>query len=412
MNSPFLLALALGCGWIFSSESLMIAGNSAGKIGWLITPILLGTGLLLFFNSAVIHKVVRSNGLQNETVLLKTTFGTLPTVSLALASCFPLLIFATTGLLVTAGYTFNEVFLYWFPNFGFAFLLLFCLTICQLLPTRYLITVQLAFVALAAAGLLILGLYGIFTLEQPVTAIFTSPRLPPATILSSSLLSLLFVGPTLNRGTVQTYMKGSLLVLAILIPWLLASLSHVPAERLAHSTIPFMTAARKIMGETGRQIMGVVVIAGNCAAVTALFLLCRQKLKDLAQEAILPSFAGGAGERWFLAPITAVVIAACMAAGLAGDDILEILLRSALLLWLFSYCLASLAAAWNTNSAASRLPITTRFSAILLTFGFAAAVYSSPHPLQLLGYGFLFLIASGCFALPLVIIHHRQKEKS
>ena len=411
MNSPLLLFLALSCGWIVSSESLMIAGNSAGKFGWLVIPLLLGTVLLLFFSSAVTHKVARSHTLENEVALLKTTIGTLPTVSIALASCFPLLLFAATGLLVTAGYTFNEVFLYWFPNFGFAFLLLFCLTICQLLPTRHLLIIQLLFITLAALGLLILGLYGTFTLEQPVTVVLTSPRLPSATLLASSLLLLLFVGPTLNQGTAKECLKGSLLLLAILLPWLLASLTHVPAERLANSTIPFMTAARKIMGESGRQIMGMVVIAGNCAAVTSLFLLCRQKLKELSQEAIVPSFTGTTGERWLLAPITAVAIAACMATGLAGDDILEIFLRSALLLWLFSRCLVSLAAAWNRHTAESKLPVTDYLPALLLTIGCGAAVYSSPHPLQLLSYGSLFLIASGCLALPLVLINHRQKEK-
>ena len=411
MNSPLLLSLALGCGWIFSSESLMIAGNSAGTLGWLVIPLLLGTVLLLICNSAITHNVARSNNLHSEIALLKTVLGTLPTVSVALASCFPLLIFATTGLLVTAGYTFNEVFLYWFPNFGFAFLLLFCLTICQLLPTRYLIGIQLLLITLAALGLLILGLYGIFSLEQPVTAMLTSPRVSSSTLLSTSLLLLLFVGPTLTQGTAKEYVKRSIFVLAILLPWLLASISHVPAERLAHSTIPFMTAARKIMGEPGRQLMGVVVIAGSSAAVTALFLLCRQKLKELAYEAILPSFFATAGERWVFAPIAAIIIATCMATGLAGDEILEILLRSALLLWLFSHCLVSIAA-WSGYTAKSVQPMAARFPAILLTIGCGAAVYSSPHPLQLLGYSFLFLIACGGLALPLVIIHHRQKETS
>lgn len=410
MTSPLLLSLGLGCGWIFSTESLMIVGNSAGNLGWLVLPGLLGTGLLLLLNSTATHHVTRSNSLANEVLLLKTTIGTLPTVSVAFASSFPLLIFAATGLLVTAGYTFNEVFLYWFPNLGFAFLLLLGLTICQLLPTWLLVRVQLLFIGLAALGILILGLYGTFTMEETVTSIFRRSGLPSISVLSSALLLVLFVGPPIVQE--KEFGKVSILLLAILLPWILASLAYVPAEHLANSTIPFMVAARKIMGETGRKIMGAVVIAGSCAAVTSLFLLCRQKLKVLAHEALLPAFAGRAGERWFFAPGAAVIIAACMATGLAGDELLETLLRSALLLWLASYCLVSIIAGWSRFSVTAQLPLAGRFPALLLTIGCGTALCYSSQPLQLLGYGLSILMASGCLSLLLGIINHRQKEKS
>ncbi|MCI5147360.1 MAG: hypothetical protein D3923_17980 [Candidatus Electrothrix sp. AR3] len=134
MKKIIFFTLSLGCCWIFSPESLALAGNIAGQVGWTALPLLLLISLcfaapqlpstspfILYKKSAI--QIIGTNGL-------------------TLAACLPLVILSATALLVTAGYTFNEVFLYWFPNFGFAFLLLSLLTFLQLLSERIILSVQ------------------------------------------------------------------------------------------------------------------------------------------------------------------------------------------------------------------------------------------------------------------------------
>ena len=53
--------------------------------------------------------------------------------------------------------------------------------------------------------------------------------------------------------------------------WNAAALIHVEASRLAGTSIPYILTARSILGQTGRIVMGIVVIAGACAAVNLLF---------------------------------------------------------------------------------------------------------------------------------------------
>ncbi len=137
MKYSFLLSFALGAGWLLSPEALVIAGNSAGKLGWLTFPALAVAALLFGLSGNLLNQSQLSAKDGNEYLLLQNTTGTIPAIALTLASCIPLVILAATALLVTSGYTFNEVFLYWFPNFGFSFLLLTLLTLLQFFPKNY-----------------------------------------------------------------------------------------------------------------------------------------------------------------------------------------------------------------------------------------------------------------------------------
>ena len=64
-----------------------------------------------------------------------------------------LLVCASTGTLAIAGYVFNEVFVYWFPNLGFSFCVLVVLLTLNLLSPKVAKTAQLFFVAVALLGL-------------------------------------------------------------------------------------------------------------------------------------------------------------------------------------------------------------------------------------------------------------------
>ena len=410
MRSPFLLTLALGCGWLFSPEALIIAGNSTGNLGWLVMPLLLLTSLLFFFTNKAIGSALMPDSVDSETTLLRNNFGKYVTGSLTIASCLPLLIIAATALLVTSGYTFNEVFLYWFPNFGFAFLLLGLLTLLQFLPVQQIHRIQLFFVSLAGMGILILGIHGSLSPDKSMAIIFRMPEQFSVAGLSSTLLLLFFAGSNLLRREQKgfPYLLG--IVLLVFLPWMFASLGHVDPERLATSTIPFMTASRKIMGDTGRQIMGVVVIAGSCAAFTGFSLLCRQKIEELNREQMAPSFLAAGGQRWLLPPLVAVAVGACMATGLAGDELLEILLRSALLLWLLCYCLVCVAAVLSKKTAGTTSSPASTIAVVLLIAGLLTILFGSPHTIELLKYTTLLLLASSSLAALLIFIHPRHKD--
>ena len=410
MNSPLLLSLALGCGWLFSPEALVIAGNSTGNLGWLAIPLLALAALIFSFNANSINSALQSDTHNNELSLLRKSLGTIPAGALSIASCLPLLILAATALLVTSGYTFNEVFLYWFPNFGFAFLLLGLLTLLQFLPLKQVYNVQLCFVGLAGLGIFILGVYGTLTPTKPMSTIFQLPQQISASSLSSALLLLLFAGSNLFQGKKSGFPYVAIIALLVLLPWMFASLAHVNPERLASSTIPFMTASRKIMGDTGRQVMGIVVIMGSCAAFTGLTLLCRQKLVELSQEKIAPIFLEKGGQRWLLPPLVAVVVGACMATGLAGDELLETLLRSALLLWLLYYCLVSVAAIFSLQSEKGAFAITPFIAPLSLGMALVAILLNSSHTMEMFKFIVALLVASSSLATLLVFIHPRKKD--
>jgi hypothetical protein len=410
MKLPLLLSVALGCGWLFSPEVLTIIGNSTGNLGWLCIPLLALTAALFSFTNNTVNCALQSDQHNNEVSLLEGSIGKYLASTLSISSCFPLLIIAATALLVTSGYTFNEVFLYWFPNFGFAFLLLGLLTLLQFLPLQQVYKVQLFFVALAGTGIFVLGVYGTLTPAKPLVTIFQTPTQISAANLSSALLLLLFAGSNLFTGSKNNFSKVALLALLVFVPWIFASLAHVNPERLASSTIPFMTTSRKIMGETGRQIMGMVLIMGSCAAFTGLSLLCRQKLTELSQEKMIPLFMEKGGQRWLFPVLVAISVGACMAKGLAGDELLETLLRSALVLGLLYYCLVSFSGIIAMKKKQLTESITSYIAPLLLSAGLTIVLIASPHTTEMTQIVFGLLIASGCLAALLVFIHHQKRK--
>ena len=323
--------------------------------------------LFIFCNRLLNHQKLPDSD-DKEFLILRSAVGNIPAAALSLAGCLPLTVLAATALFVTAGYTFNEVFLYWFPNFGFAFLLLALLTILQILPERYSYRVQTFLTLLTGGGLLFLSLYGIAGANTPAASFFHKPE--SFSPVDPALFLLIFTGITLVR---EKHIQNVVMLLGttMFALWIIASLLYVSPERLADSTIPFMTAARKIMGEPGRQLMGVVVISGTCAAVNALMLLTRQMTAQ-----ITPVFLPVKSRRWLLPLFTALCTGILMATGLAGDEILETLLRSGLILWLSYYSILCFSALlWLKKK---QIPLRIPFlSTLVLTGGLLTLIFGT-----------------------------------
>ncbi len=339
----FLLSLALGSGWLLSPEALVITGNSGGQLTWLTLPVLAIVALLFGLTARLLQQPQLSVEKGDEFALLAGFTGTIPATALTIASSLPLIVLSATALLVTSGYTFNEVFLYWFPNFGFAFLLLAILTILQFCPEKILHRAQICFVTLAALGLLSLCVLGFVKIGATPQQVSELPSRFSWTAIAP--LFLLFAGSTLGSNRERPFLIP-IAATMLFVLWIVVSLIYVAPDRLASSTIPYMTAARKILGDPGRQIMGIVVISGTCAAYTGLMLAARRLLANIVNPKSGSQLLSVKMQRWLLPTLLALITGILMAKGLAGDELLEVLLRAALILWLLhhiSLCISALA---------------------------------------------------------------------
>ena len=199
---------------------------------------------------------------------------------------------------------------------------------------------QVAFVALTITGLVLLILAGLFTTGTPSTAPMV--QWPDKSVFFLPLL--LWIGFDLGafaRNTKRNPSKkiGPLVITIALsgilfLLWGMVSIGHVPLEKLASTTIPHLKTARSLLGDTGRYIMGGIIIFGSLGAVNSLFLGCVINAADLAQQGLLPQ---GIKKFNIVSIVLSLTIGIMMAKGMAGSEHLEIWIRSGFILWLFSY---------------------------------------------------------------------------
>ena len=338
-----ILAGAFALGLMVSPDNLALLGRFAGRFG-IYAPLLLVAG-------AVVHiSYVRSY--ENLYALFSADYGKTPDIRKALGTWlayYPLTvrvlaaIFLTTGLAVTSGFVFNEVFVYWFPNFGFAYLLLVLLSGLHLFGSDTRAKAQVFFVGTALVGLAFLIGAGLVK-GLPYTA-STIPASPTGMLSWLFVPLLFFIGfdiaipfgilsPRQTKKTLPS-LKIAIAVFGVLmILWAIVTTQHVSGTRLVATSISHMIAAREISGQLGRIIMGLVVITGTCAAVNALFEAVARAATAMSKQRMLPQVR-------YTSQISVLCVAAAaaimMASGLAGEEMLEAYIRAALLLWLGGY---------------------------------------------------------------------------
>jgi amino acid transporter len=242
---------------------------------------------------------------------------------------------------------FNEVFLYWFPNFGFAFGLLGVLLAINVLRVSG--AAQVVFVAAAVLGLALLTALGL-TGTGGNGAQASADVSTLGTLRAAPVGLLLLIGydlggresmsgaeaESLKTGVIFSPMAAAIVIVGVLFClWGVASVRYVTLEKLSESTIPHTVAAREILGQKGRIVIGVVAIAGTCGAVNALFFSVSRMLSGMASQGLLPRFLSRP-------QVTVLILAggaaAMMGLGMAGDPLLEILIRAGLCFWLLEYC--------------------------------------------------------------------------
>lgn len=327
------IAIAWLLSLMLAPHSLTLVGNLTGMhqgmfFIWLIPA------LGLFWLTARSTAAVSTDAMGPVLVLLSLAGRWATTLMLA-----PL-------LLVSAGFAFNEIFVYWFPNFAFAFILLGVLLAVQLAGSKAIHAAQLFLLALVIGGLGSLIITGLWPdTEWPTVTVSESPS---ATSFSPYAVILLFVGFDLASNLVpykhwpqlqKAINKGLLAAAMVISLWALASLLNVPTEKLSDSFIPHLLAARNIGGDAGRMIMGVVVIAGSCAAVNALFVSVSRSNAQLFEQWSFQrlNWLKFLNTPAFWLVFSALIVAALMAGGMAGTEEIDIYLRAGLILWLVYY---------------------------------------------------------------------------
>ncbi len=312
--------LALGLGIPLSPDTMVLLGNFLGKTGWAGLG-LLTVAMILFTSLALNLTPGRTIG--------KGAFAFLP-----LAVKGGTAVFLSTGILVSSGFVFNEVFVYWFPNFGFALLLLAVILGIHSFGTDTALKFQILFAGLTIGCFFILILSG---LAQSGTE---APPVPVPDPGSMGLALMLWIGFDLAWSVPGPNRSKTAAVTAIacagllFILWGLVSITHVPLEKLSASSLPHMKTAGTLLGQTGRYIMGGAVIFGSLSAVNALFLACRFTSGQLAGQGLLPLWAK---KPFLISLVLALAISLMMGLGMAGSDDLELLIRAAFLLWLLTY---------------------------------------------------------------------------
>jgi len=367
IQGPYsLLVGAYALGLMMSPDNLALLGRITGHFGYYAVLLIAGA-LVLYLIYARSHTQLSAHcgtppGLHKPH---GTWFAFYPLIVRILTA-----VLVATGLTVSSGFVFNEVFVYWFPNFAFAFIMLGLVGVLNFLGPAARARAQIIFLGTAISGLVLLTAIGLA--RGPFLE--TLPNAPDHAITLPWLFLplLLFVGfdmglpsgrHSVSRRTVSMVAVKTAMALfgMLIILWSIAMALHVPSERLMSTSIAHMIAAREISGQTGRIIMGVVVICGSLAAVNALFESVIRMTATLQQHLLPRVIALPKAVVGLVVAGTSVL----MATGFAGEEMLETWIRTAMLLWLVGYGMLSMRLATRPPPTGAGLPMRSKTSLLV-----------------------------------------------
>jgi len=268
--------------------------------------------------------------------LLAKVLGRFPAAALVISARLSVTLLVATSVLVTAGFAFNEIFVYWFPNFGFAFLLLGFILVCNIIDKSWAANFQLLLISCILLSFSVLLIEGLFSSASSNIST-QAGELTSLAVASGALLLFLGFDLIINsqaKNKLISALAAICTIFMLFILWGAISRAYVPSASLIESSLPHLKAARAIMGQNGRLLMGVVVICGATAAVNGLFLYMGQTAYDLAEQEIIPRFKGEKTLHRLAVILLSLTIGILMMSGLAGEDKLTIYYRGALVLWL------------------------------------------------------------------------------
>jgi len=325
----------MGIGLVLVPDLFIWNANTTGQSG-IYYPLFLGLVLLAY---AVQVKALHR--LPSE--ILITQFGPFAANLITLLARLPLLLFLPVSILVAAGFVFNEVFVRWFPNFGFAGLLLLVVTLAQIFARNHLMNLQSKTVICTGLLWLVLMIAGV---TQPGSERAARDFTGTFLALDGAGFILTFVGidmilshPLLPADSLDGIKNRMLVVLVItglmVGIWSGIGLFWMGAAQMTDSHIPHIITARGILGNWGRHIMGAMVILGATAGMNVLFAGLRQVTHTLRRTGYL-SLSGrshGRLDRYAII-LVALTVEGLMMVGVAGTDIIDVWVHASLFLWL------------------------------------------------------------------------------
>ena len=347
-------SLALATGLMFTPDTLTLFGNSLGAVGWFL-------GLMIPV-AAIIHLVTIRNlktlsaGTGNHLVGFQDYLGRRRAAVILLCGKLPFAVCASAALAVTSGFIFNEVFVYWFPNFAFAFILLGATGALNLISKSAARAMQVIAVSVVCIGLIILCGAGLSHMPGEWRTYdfnfdFSYKYLAAVFVVLIGYDLGLYANENdssdLRRsGAMIAAVIGGALILAF---WGLSVMAVVPPERLESSTVPYMTAARKSLGQPGRYMMGTVAITAVFSALNAMMHSVSLMAGQLAN---LYKNSGGINQPTIFRPATVLLMTGAsgvlMAMGFAGEPHLETWIRAGIALWMIYYIVVNVTAV-NTS---------------------------------------------------------------
>ncbi len=375
---------------MIAPHSLALLGNLAGAWGRWLPMGLISAAIVYLLNLLARARLnTPGNFFEQEFVLYRRFLGPLPALVAPLAGRLVTALAGATGLLVTAGFAFNETFLYWFPNFAFAYLLLGAVVAIHFFGPRVVQGSQWLFILVALGGLLVLLGVAVGGFEGPPLQSDSGSAGPG--IRSWAPLLLLFVGvelaflyrPEAASATLKRYtammISGLLMATLLLALWGWVAIRFVPLERLATTTIAPVVVAKQVWGQPGRYTMGVVTIAGTLAAVNALFSVVVALVDNVFGRYNTMS----SGRRIKVSPIWVVVLlgaatAALMALGMAGTEEIDVALRAGLVLWILHYALVAFLVLRGTPQEDIQARVLAGFAGGLMLVGGLTLSYYDP----------------------------------
>lgn len=358
MRASALIPIGGALAFALAPSSLIVVGNLVGTSGYLFL-LVIGLATLVHCCTANTYRIAARlfPGPASEARLIGAVWGALSRIALPLAARWPLAVVFSTSLLVTAGYVFNEVFVGWFPNLGFSFLLLACLTVINLAGEKSWCFCQRIFLGITVCALLAVMIAGAMAPPLPATTASVADTIALPLVVAGIFIFLGFdlaVFLTRAEGISTPHFVTALILSALVLScWGLVSGRQVEATRLAESSLPHMLAAKAILGEPGRWLMGAAVIGGTCAAVNMLFQGLTKM--TIAVAGLGPRSAWMARRPWgrCLPPLVlAAFIAAMLGSGMGGESILDTWITGGFWLWLAHHGLinAALIAHRRTHS--------------------------------------------------------------
>lgn len=387
-----LTAALLAMGFMLSPRALMITGSGIGLSGnwyFLIAAFLLATHLATIPQRTSNRKSTYADALES--------FG--------YGVRFFSLVFFSCSILGIAGYAFNEVFLYWFPNFLFSFIILAFSFFTSLAPSCIAKKIQLIVIITILVSIVFLS---VASLWAPSPNESNSPDFFLPYGLSPFSEGLFFMTPLLigyelyassstkNKISGASYALALGMAVLFLSIFAYAALSVSGAEKLADSTVPYMIGARKILGQTGRYIMGGIIILGSYVAFNTILLFLKAPfvtLMDSHPSSRLPSSM--LGKQVVATTIPALTVSILLLRGYAGEIITESYIAGGFALWFVFYGFSTAVSVINTDS------LIIRYFRII---GMLSCFYLAYAALQIVEAPLKGLVVAGLFSIAITAL--------